>query len=82
MRYFLRADCGPEARSCSVVSGKRYGEKGTLERGLPGRHGGIWVGKDVESFSGGRKALNKGEEADKSLGVQNSKEAGRELCVG
>lgn len=61
----------------------RWGEEeGVLERGLPGRSGRIWVGIDEESISGGRKALNKGGEAGKSLGVQNSKEADGEVCVG
>lgn len=46
------------------------------------RNGGTWVGRDGEGISSGRKVLNKGEEAGKSLGVQNSKEASGEFGVG
>lgn len=52
---------------CRPVENRWGEEKGVLERGLPGRSGRIWVGIDEESISGGRKALNKGGEADKSL---------------
>lgn len=82
MQYFLRANCGPEARSCSIVSGKTGGEKGALERGLPSEKWWDLGRKRWGRISGGRKVLNKGEEAGKSLGVQNSKEAGGEFGVG
>lgn len=83
VQYFLRTNCGPEARTqspqnsyCQVlmVLGKTAGERGGLEGALLGRNGRIWLGRSAESISGRMKALNKGQ--TRACCVQNSKESG------